>query len=308
MGVSAAARHRALALYRQGNGHFERSRYVQALAAYKRAILSWDHPAIRFNMAVCLINLDRPLEAYENLKKAVRFGPAPLGEVHFRQARTYERLLQGRLGRLAVGCDEPSARVTLDGRLLLTCPGRVERVLPVGKHVLVGSKRGFLTETRTVLVQPGGRLSVRVGLVPLGKALGLRRRFRRWIPWTVFGAGVALAAVGVPLVLRARSRWDDYNAGVVADCSQGCPPGIVTSRTRDAERDARAMDAGGYVAFALGGAVTATGVILLILNRPRPVRRRAADGRRLRESASSMPSVFPLVGPGVLGGVARVQF
>jgi tetratricopeptide (TPR) repeat protein len=59
-GVSAEAQSAALELYRQGNEMFEQARYLEALAKYEVALRSWDHPSIRYNAAVCLINLGRP--------------------------------------------------------------------------------------------------------------------------------------------------------------------------------------------------------------------------------------------------------
>src|SRR5215813_4735696 len=69
----------ALAIYRDGNAEFEESRYAQALAKYREAIKHWDHPAIRFNMAVSRVNLDQPLDASEDLDAAIKYGAAPLG-------------------------------------------------------------------------------------------------------------------------------------------------------------------------------------------------------------------------------------
>src|ERR1041384_5557334 len=62
-GVSESEQAVALKLYVAGNLEFAESRFAQALAKYKEAIQHWEHPAIRYNMAVCLINLDQPLEA-----------------------------------------------------------------------------------------------------------------------------------------------------------------------------------------------------------------------------------------------------
>jgi hypothetical protein len=66
--ASVSARDQAIAreLYGAGNQEFVESRYAPALKKYREAITHWDHPAIRFNMAVALINLERPVEASDN--------------------------------------------------------------------------------------------------------------------------------------------------------------------------------------------------------------------------------------------------
>ena len=78
-GVSAENQKAALDLYNDGAKAFGDADYKDALATYTRALALWDHPAIRYNIAVCLINLDRPVEALDNLEHAMRFGAAPLG-------------------------------------------------------------------------------------------------------------------------------------------------------------------------------------------------------------------------------------
>ena len=55
IGVSAAKRQRALALFRQGNALIIRLKHSKALALYREAIRYWDHPSIQFNIAQCLI-------------------------------------------------------------------------------------------------------------------------------------------------------------------------------------------------------------------------------------------------------------
>ena len=101
-GVSDAEQQKALAIYREGNAEFEESRYAQALTKYREALKHWDHPAIRFNMAVCLINLQQPLEAFEHLEAGMKYGAAPLGPELYAQGVTYKKLLDGQLTHLKV--------------------------------------------------------------------------------------------------------------------------------------------------------------------------------------------------------------
>src|SRR5687768_16838564 len=77
-GVTAAQRETAQRLLEEGNDLFVENKHREALAKYEEAVASWDHPAIRFNMVRALIALDRPLEAYESVLKALAHGAAPL--------------------------------------------------------------------------------------------------------------------------------------------------------------------------------------------------------------------------------------
>src|SRR5688572_27157182 len=136
-GVSQARQVRALQLHAEGNAEFLDSRFAKALAKYREAIKHWDHPAIRFNMAVSLINLDRLVEARDDLEQALAYDAAPLGDGVYRQALTYRKLLDAQLVKLTVICKEQSAEVTIDGKYLFTEPGAAVRYLLPGDHQIV---------------------------------------------------------------------------------------------------------------------------------------------------------------------------
>src|SRR5689334_16489633 len=78
VGVSAEHKAQAQTLLEAGNAQFLERKYPEALATYQQALAIWDHPAIRFNVVRCLIQLGRPVEAYDNLEIALRYGEAPL--------------------------------------------------------------------------------------------------------------------------------------------------------------------------------------------------------------------------------------
>src|SRR6185295_15375657 len=84
--VAEGAQKQALALFEEGNKLFETSQHAAALAKYREALKFWDHPAIRYNTAVALINLDQPLAANENLDLALRYGEAPFSPETHQQA------------------------------------------------------------------------------------------------------------------------------------------------------------------------------------------------------------------------------
>src|SRR5439155_9990662 len=131
------------------------------------AVKHWDHPAIRFNMAVALVNLDQPLEAYEDLEAAMKFGAAPLGNDAYAQGLTYKKLLDGQLTHLRVTCALDGAEVTLDGQPLLHGRGEATRLLLPGSHQVVAAKPGFLTETSALVLVPGKEVVHAVALSPI---------------------------------------------------------------------------------------------------------------------------------------------
>jgi len=300
-GVTSAQQEAAMGLFSTGNALFTESKYAAALAQYREALRSWDHPAIHYNAAVSLINLDQPLAAYGELEAALAYDEAPLGEENHRQALLYRKLLAGQLAELAVACDEPEAEVMLDGETLFKAPGKTTRRLVPGAHQLVARKAGFLTETRALQVPPGKLTSEMLSLHVIG-ATPMRsvRRWPAWKPWTVLGAGALVALIGVPLMLEARTNFDTFDSDLAKLCPSGCtrdqlPSTVFASRDRGRLENQIAIGL-----LATGGAAAATGVVLLILNQP-----------RLEPDYGATPpplALAPLLGGGTTGLAATLRF
>ncbi|HXU04108.1 MAG TPA: hypothetical protein VN903_24270 [Polyangia bacterium] len=291
-GIGDDAQKQALAIFEEGNKLFENSQHAAALARYRDALKVWDHPAIRYNAAVALINLDQPLAANENLEIALRYGAAPFNPETHQQALTYRKLLRGQLAELKVACTESGASVTLDGATLFDAPGEATRWLLPGAHQLVARKTGFLTETRSLSLLPGKPAVETLSLQEIG-TLPTRtvRRWPVWKPWAVVGGGALLALAGIPLMLDVKHNLDAYDAGVRNECAMGCAAQSLSQPVRDLRDRAHTENVVAVSLFTVGGAVIASGVALLILNQPRVV----AGGERSRGT------VVPLVGRDVVG-------
>lgn len=274
-GVSAQAQEQALELYRQGNELFEQARYLEALAKYEVALASWDHPSIRYNAAVCLINLGRAEEAYTNLMAALRFGGAPLSPELQRQAHTYEKLLASQLAELEVQCKEPAAKVLLDGNPLLDCPGAQARKLRAGRHQVVAQKPGYETESRAVELAPGKKTTLVLELRMITAKGRLERRWPKWLPWTVLAGGAVIGGVAVPLFFNARSDWQAWDDQLTAYCPSGCDPATLEASQQarlDDLDDTRHRSATlAYTAIGVGAVGLAAGFTLVLLNQPRLV-------------------------------------
>src|SRR5688500_531216 len=94
-GIPKDKRDRAQAIFAEGNTLFAQQAHQPALDKYRQAIALWDHPLIRFNMAVTRIRLDRILEAADDLDAALRFGDQPFSAELYRQAMDYQKLVGG---------------------------------------------------------------------------------------------------------------------------------------------------------------------------------------------------------------------
>ena len=271
-GVSAENQQKALAKFQEGNASFIKDEWRTALDRYIEALAFWDHPNIRYNAAVCLIKLDRSVEAYEHMQAALRFGEAPLGPDLFRQGQTYLQMLAKTTAYIEVICKEPAdVQVTIDGEPLPRCPA-TKLVLP-GKHQLVTEKPGYKTERREVVAPPGGKETVVIVMQP-DVTRTLTRRWARWKPWAVVAGGAVVGLAAVPLWLAAQDRFDRYDADVADYCRRQPGGGCVDSDLAmfdDQLSRAKTMRTLTYSTIAVSAAGLAVGAVLVYMNQPRAI-------------------------------------
>jgi hypothetical protein len=248
-GVSAEDQQAALALYEDGNTDFVESRYKEAVPKYERALVHWKHPGIHYNLAVCLLNLDRPVEAYEHLLAVLAYGDAPLGKQLYQQGQSYQKLLAGQVGQLELVTEQDGARISLDGKLVLEAPGSASRYVRANTELqVVAEKPGFETETRPIVVPPGDKATLVIELKPLAAQKRMVRRWHPVLPWLVLGLGGAATAT--------------------CPCHETDETLIASLAQRDRAMRGYRLSAG---ALALGGIGIAAGVWMVIVNQPKLV-------------------------------------
>ena len=273
VGVPQDAQDKATALYEEGNTLFAQQAHAPALEKYKQAIALWDHPLIRFNMAVTEVRLERILEAADDLEKALRFGDEPFkqkSDTLYQQALDYDALVKGRVGFVEASCDQAGAHVFLDGKPWFDAPGKKKMRVLAGEHAITAEKDKFLTKTTKIVVAGGKTESQDVKLVPLDTAVVLKYRYRRWVPWTITGVGLAVAAGGVGTWFWGKSGMDQFQADYAIQCANGCEPGLTSPAHRPLASERDSAELKGKIGIAMvgvGGAVTITGVVLAIMNR-----------------------------------------
>lgn len=273
VGVTDAQKADAQKALDAGNALFLDKKYSEALDKYRAAVAAWDHPAIRFNIVRCLIQLDRPVEASDNLKLALEYGAAPLEEAVYTEALSYEKLLANQIGDLTVSCTQPDVKITLDGQPLATCPASETRRVTPGTHQIVGTKQGLATKSVEVVVLGGKSQAVPLKLEALGRAAKIEHRWATWMPWVVFGSGFAIAGIGGALDLRAVAQMDSYDRTVAQNCSvMACAmDGTELHDVHHLKADAERQSTYAVGIMIAGGAAIATGAVMLYLNRGRTV-------------------------------------
>jgi tetratricopeptide (TPR) repeat protein len=288
VGVTDAQKSQAQAALEQGNALFLDKKYAEAMEKYKAAVASWDHPAIRFNIVRCLIQLDRPVEASDNLKLALKYGAAPLEEAVYSEALAYDKLLANQIASVMVKCSQAGVKMTLDGQPLATCPAEELRRVTPGAHQLVGTKDGYLTRSIEVVVIGGKEQHVALSLDPIEKAARIEHRWPGWVPWVVFAGGFALAGIGGLLDLAAVQEMDSYDRAVAQSCAtMACSPEDLDPADRDLKSSAETKSAVAVGIMIAGGATIVTGAVMLYLNRGRTVYPTSVE--RLTPTVSPVP-------------------
>jgi hypothetical protein len=265
-GVSDADQTRALELLARGNEQLDQGLYSAALDLYRQGIAIWDHPAIRYNVAVADINLERPIEAYQELERALAFPEALEPDVRD-QAHAYERLLHAQIVHLSIDCVDAGTRITLDGVEIATpCPGSSSRLLLPGRHQLVATKSGYLTRAVELVPSGGDTPHERIDLMTIEEATVTRRRWPLWKPYAVVGTAAAIGVAGLVVELQSAATFRSYDHAIAQLCpDRPCDsvPSVVSSAYSEARRE-------NHVAIGLfigAGATLATGAVLLWIDR-----------------------------------------
>jgi hypothetical protein len=266
-GVSTDRQKQANALFAEANSLFAQQKHAPALEKYKAAIALWDHPLIRFNMAVTEIRLDRILDAAEDLEKALRYGATPFSPTLYQEALDYQALVKRQVGAIEASCQQGDVHVLLDGKPWFVCPGKQQQKVLAGEHVIVGEKKEYMTRSQRIVVKGGATESEDLSLVAIESAVILKYRYPRWMPFTVAGTGAAIALGGLGVWLAGRSGMDQFTADFTTNCPAGCKMDFSDKPfLRDEKDSAQLKGQIGIGMMAAGGAITVTGVILMVVN------------------------------------------
>lgn len=270
-GVPEATQDKANAIYEEGNTLFAQQAHAPALEKYRAAIALWDHPRIRFNLAVTLIRLDRPLEAADELEKALRFGDAPFDKALYQQALDYQALLKGRVGYVEATCAKAGAKATLDGKPWFDCPGTQRVRVMAGEHIVEGKLEGWVPATSgRVVVGGGSSAKVDIAMKSIESAVVIKYRYPRWIPFTITGTGLAVGIGGLFAYLSGRSQMNTFEDEFASTCPMGCEADLSAPNhklLRDLRDGAELKGSIGIGLMIGGGAVTIAGAVMVIMNR-----------------------------------------
>lgn len=300
-GVSEEDQRIAKEIFEEANGLLSDSLFIKAAEKYREALEHWPHPAIYYNLALALLNLDQPLEVYAALENAMKHGPAPLDMDKFERARSYKQLVMKQLATVEVVCDEKGAKVTMDGKELFTGPGRHKELVRIGEHNFIATKAGYIPTNQTIVLEPGQNAAIALRLFTDADLTTSVRRWDSWKPWALVSAGVAFVAAGGTFHYLSTKSFDEFDVLLKERCPQGCPSTDpeYPSAEHDRAHVQQNIAIGTYIA---GGVALTTGVILVVLNRPKLLR---VD---VTASEERRASIIPLIAPDKAGLAAQFRF
>lgn len=260
LGVSQDQQQNAMQLYAAGNVELMEARFVQALAKYREAVKYWDHPAIRFNMAVCLINLGQLVEARNSLELSLSYGAVAMGDELYRQGLSYLNLLDRQLSKLIVNCQDDLAKVTLDGKHLLACPGKEVRYVVPGVHQIVAKRTGYAISSEVVVVTPGKSSVHDIKLIALEAPRHIRQGWAPWKPLALLGFGGV--TVGFGAIVYTVSGSHILSDDQIRTCRDLMNTDLVDQCYRRSDRF-RSERIGALSLLAVGGATFVLGALTL---------------------------------------------
>jgi hypothetical protein len=305
-GVSPAQQQQALALFSEGNQNLRDALFPRAVEIYQQALTHWDHPAIHYNLALALVNLDRPVEMHAALEKAMAFGAAPLDADKFDRAKGYKILVEKLLGLVELTIDTPDAVVLYDGKEVLHGAGTWTARVRAGIHTVVARAPGFAPTQLRQRINGGDTSRLDLKLYTDQQLTRYKRRFPTWLPWAVAGAGVVALGVGGGLHASARTGFSEYDQAIrdcaATDPSGGCSmpgPGVF-----DMKSSAESKQTIAYIGYGIGAAALAGGIVLLVLNQPTAYR---IDPFAETVEGSAV-SITPVFGPDLTGVAAVGRF
>ena len=286
-----------------GNVLMKKSAFAKAEAKYRQALNHWDHPGIHYNLALALIQLDRPVEVHAHLVKALQYKEAPLGAEKYAHALLHKESLDKQLAWVEFVCDTPDAVVTAGGQRLPLVNGRYEGLMRSGPVAIKGTRKGYQTREKEFSLAPGKKNTLRFRLYTDGELIDYAPRWSPWKPWMVVGAGAALSAGGGLLYWKARHDYRAFDADVLG-CSEesggrGCSrPNLLSRRNR-----VEALNRWSFTAMGVGGAALLTGTALVLLNQAEA---RTIDPEELDRQQGW--AVMPVLGGDANGVLVTLQY
>ncbi|HEY4181665.1 MAG TPA: hypothetical protein VGM90_32700 [Kofleriaceae bacterium] len=315
-GVSPEKQTTALKHFQQGNKELNNGLFESAIKEYREALKDWEHPAIYYNLALALLKLDQPIEVYDSLEKALKYGEAPLEKDKFEHAQEYKQLVAQQIATVEVTCRKPGAKISVDSKEVFTVNatgsnGFYQGRIRIGKHSFVAEKPGYNAEFEAPFIGPGEVFRIELKLYTSEELTRRTRQWpnKRWVPYAVVGSAVVFAGAAIGLEAAASSGYSDYDSKVTRCNADSMGMGCSSSQVQGTKDSADTKKVLGYVGYGLAGGAVIAGLTLLYMNRETTYQITADEYKKeLREKDKAKVSLTPVVAPDIAGAMISGSF
>lgn len=290
---------KANSILQEGNALLKESFFSKAIEKYTESLKYWDHPGTHYNMALALLTMDDPITTHHHLERAIAYGPDPLEQDKYDYAVNYLALLKKQVTLVEISCQEPGAEVRFDGKFLFRAPGKEELLVLRDEHQVEATKPGFERTLINKRMDSDEPIKINLKLYRPDELYVYSRPYPLWIPITVTAAGVLVAGAGGLSTYLSKTKYNTFDGDIQddPDCEFGCEPNGTAQGHRDAGDTFRTL---GWIGYAAGGAIFATGVTLWVLDRK--------NATRITPEEQGEFSFTPIIGPGTAGLVGTGRF
>ena len=248
----------------------------------------------------------------------MKFGGAPLDEDQIDQVKRYMKLLyDAELSELVIEAKEEGAVVSLNGVELFTAPGRWQGLVRADKNTILATKPGFQPAQEQRVLPRGVKTEITLNLIAVESVTKYKRAMATWKPWLVVGSGALGLIAGGIFSWQASDNFAAYDSAI-EQCNAetatpilddtpgpgdtggkifGCNP---SASIKDKKSSGELFSTLATVSYIAGGATLATGIVLLYINRERPI--------QVEVPVVTPVSVVPIIGPDGAGVSATMRF
>ncbi len=314
VGVTRENQQLALKKFQEGNVLLNDGLFANAAKLYREALAHWDHPAINYNMALALLNLDQPIEVFDRLSAAIKFGTGPLEKDKYEHAKEYILLVKQQIAEVEVTCRKPGAKVSVDGKEAFTVgpkgeggffKGRVR----IGKHTFIAEKPGYNAEAEVPFIGPGETFRIELKLYTADELTRYRRKWKTtWMPYAIIGGGVAVGVLGGVFALSATSSYEEFDTEVMRCNTESMGGGCTDAAVMDLRDSGDTKKTMSYVAYGVAGGAIAVGLVMAYINRSETYQITADQYKADQRKAAPSVSFTPVIAPDSVGATLRGSF
>ena len=314
VGVTRENQQLALKKFQEGNVQLNDGLFANAAKLYREALAHWDHPAINYNMALALLNLDQPIEVYDRLTAAIKFGTGPLEKDKYEHAKEYILLVKQQIAEVEVTCGKPGAKVSVDGKEVFTVGPKGENGffkgrVRIGKHTFIAEKPGYNAEAEVPFIGPGEVFRIELKLYTADELTRYKRKWKTtWMPYAVIGGGVAVGILGGVFLVSAGSSYEEFDSEVARCNTESMGAGCMDAAVMDIKDSGDTKKVIGYVGYSIAGAAIVTGIVMAYMNRTSSYQITADEYRKQERAKAPAVSITPVIGPDMSGAMLSGSF